>query len=140
MVVGDDGGELVVGDDAVVSVVVMGMVGLVIVGCKVVGIVSMVVGTSDDSVSFNEYNVNGKIIPEATSTVITSSDASKHFFLAFEQAVKYVKLFRNRMLSVIFGFTSISFLLILITLYFRIEALLINVPPFFLSISCSGWI
>ena len=130
MVVGDDGGELVVGDDAVVSVIVVGMVGLVIVGCKVVG-------TSDDSVSFNAYNVNGKIIPEATSTVITSSDASKHFFLAFEQAVKYVKLFRNRMLSVIFGFTSISFLLILITLYFRIEALLINVPPFFLSISCS---
>ena len=129
---------MVVGDDVAVIVIVVGMVGVVMfVSTVVVTGVIDVVGTADDSVSFNAYNVNGKIIPDATSTVITSSDASKHFFLAFEQAVKYVKLFRNRMLSVIFGFTSISFLLILFTLYFRIEALLINVPPFFLSISCS---
>ena len=83
------------------------------------------------------FMVNGTIIPDTTSTIVTINPISKYFFLIFMQGIKPVQLFRKCILSVILGFISISFLLILFTLYFRIEVLLINVPPFFLSISCS---
>ena len=100
----------------------------------------VVVDTVDDSASFNAFMVNGTIIPDTTSTIVTINPISKYFFLIFKQGIKPIQLFRRCMLSFVFGFISISFLLILFTLYFRIEVLSINVPPFFLSISCSGWI
>ena len=67
-----------VGDDAVVLVIVVGMVGVVIlVSTVVVTAVIVVVGTADDSVSFNAYMVNGTIIPDNTSTVITNNPTNK---------------------------------------------------------------
>ena len=120
--------------DNVVLVIVVGMVCIVVVASDIV-----VVDTVDDSASFNAFMVNGTIIPDTTSTIVTINPISKYFFLIFRQGINPIQLFRKCMLSVILGFISISFLLILFTLYFRIEALLINVPPFFLSISCSGW-
>ena len=119
----------------VVLVIVVGMVCTVVVASDIV-----VVDTVDDSASFNAFMVNGTIIPDTTSTIVTINPISKYFFLIFMQGIKPVQLFRKCILSVILGFISISFLLILFTPYFRIEELLINVPPFFLSISCSGWI
>ena len=124
--------------DIVVLVIVVGMVGVVImVGTVAVASDIVVVDTVDDSVSFNAFMVNGTIIPDTTSTIVTINPISKYFFLIFMQGIKPVQLFRKCILSVILGFISISFLLILFTPYFRIEELLINVPPFFLSISCS---
>ena len=147
---------VVVGDDVEVLVIVVGMVGVVItvsivvstvvavvtdddvVGTCTVVVAGVVVGTADDSVSFSAYMVNGTIIPDATSTNATSNATNKRFFLVFVRVIKSVTFFRKCVLSVILDFISISFpLIILCTLYFLIEILLINVPPFFLSISCS---
>ena len=51
----------------------------------VVGDVGVVIGTVDDSPSlFSAKMVNGTNIPDATRTIVTSSAASKYFFLVCE--------------------------------------------------------
>ena len=75
---------MVVGDDVVVLVTVVGMVGVVkvvstiVVAADIVVVAAdIVVDTADDSVSFNAYMVNGTIIPDATSTIMTSNPINK---------------------------------------------------------------